>query len=225
MDRDFFVKVVDFAREHQLMVVHDFAYADFTYDGYKPPSFLRGAGRQGRGGGDLLAVEVLQHAGLAGGLRVRQPRLIAALARIKSYLDYGAFPPIQIAAIIALEGPQGCVERHPRSCTQPPRLLVDGLERSAGRSPRRGDDVRLGTHPGGLPQHRLARVLQAADRGGKVAVSPGIGFGEYGDGHVRIALVENAQRIRQAARNIKKFLAQAPETMHNVIPIQHKASR
>ena len=133
--------------------------------------------------------------------------LVAALARIKAYLDYGTFTPIQVAAIAALEGPQDCVDEIALNYQKPPRRAVQGPARGRldGGQPQ-GDDVRLGADPRGLSR-RPARwsSRSGCSREAKVAVSPGIGFGEYGDGHVRFALIENEPRTRQAVRGIKEM--------------------
>jgi alanine-synthesizing transaminase len=160
------------------------------------------------------------------GFAVGNERLIAALARIKSYLDYGAFTPIQVAASAALNGPQECVEEIRATYKSRRDCLVESFGRAGWNIPPPPATM-FAWAPVPEPFKQLGSVEFAKlliEKAG-VAVSPGLGFGEYGEGFIRIALVENEHRIRQAARNLKKFLAQAPETMHNVIPIQHKASR
>jgi alanine-synthesizing transaminase len=160
------------------------------------------------------------------GFAVGNERLIAALARVKSYLDYGAFTPIQVAAAAALNGPQDCVEEIRKTYKARRDCLVDSFSRAGWDIPTPKASM-FAWAPIPEPFREIGSVEFAKlliDRA-DVAVSPGLGFGEYGEGFVRIALVENEHRIRQAARNIKKFLARAPETMHNVIPIPQKASR
>jgi alanine-synthesizing transaminase len=160
------------------------------------------------------------------GFAVGNERLIAALARVKSYLDYGAFTPIQVAAAAALNGPQDCVEEIRKTYRARRDCLVESFGRAGWHIPAPKASM-FAWAP--IPERYRAigsvefakLLIDEAD----VAVSPGLGFGEYGEGFVRIALVENEHRIRQAARNVKKFLARPPETMHNVIPIPQAASR
>jgi alanine-synthesizing transaminase len=160
------------------------------------------------------------------GFAVGNERLIAALARIKSYLDYGAFTPIQVAAAAALNGPQECVAEIRATYKSRRDCLVESFGRAGWNIPPPPATM-FAWAPVPEPFKALGSVefAKLLVEKASVAVSPGLGFGEYGEGFIRIALVENEHRIRQAARNIKKFLAQAPETLHNVIPIQHKVSR
>jgi alanine-synthesizing transaminase len=206
VDRSFFERVVEFAREHRLMVVHDFAYADFTFDGYQPPSFLEVPGAKEVGVEIFSTSKSYNMAGWRLGFVCGNARMIHALARIKSYLDYGAFQPIQIAGIIALEGDQdavrGIVEVHRKRRD----VLVNGLNKLGWSVPMpRGTMFVWAPIPdeyralGSLEFSKL--LIQEC----KVAVSPGIGFGECGEGHVRFALVENEQRIRQALRGLKQL--------------------
>jgi alanine-synthesizing transaminase len=207
VDLDFFREIVDLAREHGTLIVHDFAYADLGFDGYMPPSILQVEGAK------EVAVEIFSlsksynMAGWRVGFCLGNPKMIAALARIKSYLDYGVFQPIQIASIIAL---RECEEETKKICAvyQKRRdVLVNGLNRAGWpvEKPRGSmflwapipEKYRAG---GSLEFCKL--VLEKA----QVAVSPGIGFGPLGEGHVRFALVENEQRIRQATRAIGQFL-------------------
>ena len=204
VDRDFFVKVVDFAREHGLMVVHDFAYADFAFDGYKPPSFLEIPGAKEVGVEIFSTSKSYNMPGWRLGFVCGNARMIHALARIKSYLDYGAFQPIQIAGIIALEGDQKVVDVIVDVHRRRRDVLVDGLNKIGWRVEKpKGTMFVWAPIPDafrGLGSLEFAKLLiQEA----KVAVSPGIGFGEYGEGYVRFALVENEQRIRQALRGLK----------------------
>ena len=204
VDRDFFVKVVDFAREHHLMVVHDFAYADFTFDGYKAPSFLEVPGAKDVGVEIFSLSKSYNMPGWRGGFVCGNSRMIHALGRIKSYLDYGAFQPIQIAAIIALEGEQGCVGDIVELHRKRRDVLVNGLNKIGWCV-----DKPQGTMFVWAPIPEEFRSMGSLEfsklliQECKVAASPGIGFGEYGDGHVRFALVENEQRIRQALRGLK----------------------
>src|SRR5579862_8591485 len=209
VDLDFFREIVRLARHHGSLVVHDFAYADLGFDGYKPPSILQVEGAKD------VAVEIFSlsksynMAGWRVGFCVGNPRMIGALARIKSYLDYGVFQPIQIASIIAL---RDCEEDTKKICALYQRrrdVLVTGLKRAGWPvEPPRGSMFLWAPIPekyraiGSLEFSKL--MLEKA----LVAVSPGIGFGPLGEGHVRFALVENEHRLRQATRSIKKFLAE-----------------
>ena len=204
VDRDFFVKVVDFAREHHLMVVHDFAYADFTFDGYKAPSFLEIPGAKEVGVEIFSLSKSYNMPGWRVGFVCGNSKMVHALGRIKSYLDYGAFQPIQIAAIIALEGKQGCVGDIVELHRKRRDVLVDGLNKIGWKVEKpKGTMFVWAPIPeefGSMGSLEFSKLLIQEC---KVAVSPGIGFGEYGDGHVRFALVENEQRIRQALRGLK----------------------
>jgi alanine-synthesizing transaminase len=204
VDLDFFGRVVDFAREHRLMVVHDFAYADFAYDGYRPPSFLQVKGAKEVGVELFSLSKSYNMPGWRMGFVCGNGKMIHALGRIKSYLDYGAFQPIQIASIIALESEpdvaRDIVELHRKRRD----VLVNGLNK-IGWSVAKPKGTMFVWAPipdtfrpmGSLEFAKL--LIQEA----KVAVSPGIGFGEYGEGYVRFALVENEHRIRQALRGLK----------------------
>jgi alanine-synthesizing transaminase len=207
VDLDYFREVIRLAREHGAMVLHDFAYADLCFDGYRAPSILQVEGAKD------VAVEVFSMsksysmAGWRVGFCLGNPKMIAALARIKSYLDYGVFQPVQIASIVAL---RECEEETRKICAvyQKRRdVLIDGLKLGGWDiAPPRGSMFVWGRIPepfqamGSLEFSKL--LLEKA----LVAVSPGIGFGPLGEGHVRFALVENEQRIRQAARGIRQVL-------------------
>jgi alanine-synthesizing transaminase len=204
VDRDFFVKVVDFAREHHLMVVHDFAYADFTFDGYKAPSFLEIPGAKEVGVEIFSLSKSYNMPGWRVGFVCGNSKMIHALARIKSYLDYGAFQPIQIAAIIALEGQQECVGDIVELHRKRRDVLVNGLNKIGWNVEKpKGTMFVWAPIPEEFRSMGSLEFSKLLIQECKVAVSPGIGFGEYGDGHVRFALVENEQRIRQALRGLK----------------------
>ncbi len=219
-DLDFYAEVIAFARRHELFVLSDIAYAEIYFDD-PPPSVL-----QVRGAMDV-AVEfssvskTYSMPGWRVGFAVGNERLLAALARVKSYLDYGAFTPVQVAATAALNGPDSVVDEIRQTYRRRRDVLVESFDRAGWPIPRPSatmfawapipDNLR---HIGSLEFSKL--LVEKAD----LAVSPGIGFGEDGEGHVRIALVENEQRIRQAARNLRRFLASAEETMHNVVALE-----
>jgi alanine-synthesizing transaminase len=206
VDRAFFERVVAFAREHRLMVVHDFAYADLAVDGYRPPSFLEVPGAKDVGVELFSLTKSYNMAGWRLAFACGNRQIIHALARIKSYLDYGVFQPIQIAGIIALEGDQSVVADINAVYRRRRDVLVNGLNKIgwAVEKPR-------GTMFVWAPIPEAFRPLGSLEfaklliQEAKVAVSPGIGFGEYGEGFVRFALVENEQRIRQALRGLKQL--------------------
>jgi alanine-synthesizing transaminase len=207
VDLDFFREIIRLASYHGSLVVHDFAYADICFDGYKAPSILQVEGAK------EVAVEIFSlsksynMAGWRVGFCLGNPKMVAALGRIKSYLDYGVFQPIQIASIIAL---RECEEDTKKICAlyQKRRdVLVTGLNRAGWPvTPPQGSMFLWAQVP---EQYRAAGSLEFSKllmEKALVAVSPGIGFGPLGEGHVRFALVENEQRIRQATRSIKQFL-------------------
>lgn len=207
VDLPFFEKIVDFARVHNLMVIHDLAYADLVFDGYQAPSFLQAPGAKEVGVEFFTLSKSYSMPGWRVGFALGNKKMISALRRLKSYLDYGIFQPIQIAAIIALNEDQSCVEEIRQIYQERRDTLVEGLRRIGWKIEKpKGTMFVWAEIPekfkemGSLEFSKL--VLQVA----KVAVSPGIGFGEYGDGHVRFALVENTQRIKQAIKGIKKLL-------------------
>jgi alanine-synthesizing transaminase len=207
VEREFFEKIVAFCREHDIMVVHDFAYAYLVFDGYTPPSFLQIPGAKEIGVEFFSLSKSYSMPGWRVGFCAGNPRLIAALRRIKSYLDYGMFQPIQIAAIIALNGPDECVKEVVEIYRQRRDALVDGLSRVGWSIEKPKGTMFVWAK---IPEPYLkmgslefAKMLMVKS---KVAVSPGVGFGEYGDDHVRFALVENPHRINQAIRGIKQIL-------------------
>jgi alanine-synthesizing transaminase len=207
VDLDFFKEIIRLARHHGTMVVHDFAYADLGFDGYRPPSILQVEGAKD------VAVEIFSlsksynMAGWRVGFCLGNPRMIAALARIKSYLDYGVFQPIQIASIIAL---RECEEDTKKICAvyQKRRdILIDGLRRAGWPvEPPKGAMFVWAPLP---ERYRALGSLEFSKKlleEALVAVSPGIGFGPMGEGFVRFALIENGQRTRQATTAIKKMM-------------------
>ncbi len=207
VDADFFTKVVAFAQDHDLIVIHDFAYADLTFDGYQAPSFLQTPGAKEVGVEFFTLSKSYNMPGWRVGFAVGNPRIIAALTRIKSYLDYGMFQPIQIASIIALNGPQDCVGEILRTYAARRDVLCEGLTRVGWKIDKpRGTMFVWAKIP---DQFRMMGSLEFSkfliDQA-KVAVSPGIGFGQYGDEYVRFALVENEHRTRQAIQGIKRIL-------------------
>ena len=204
VDLAFFEKVVAFAREHRLMVVHDFAYADFAFDGYQPPSFLQVPGAKDVGVEIFSLSKSYNMPGWRMGFVCGNSRMIHALARIKSYLDYGAFQPIQIASIIALEGDQSVVTDIVEVHRRRRNVLVTGLNKLGWNVPKpKGTMFVWAPIPEAFRAMGSLEFSKLLIQEAKVAVSPGIGFGEYGEGYVRFAMVENEQRIRQALRGLK----------------------
>ncbi len=206
VDRAFFEQVVAFAKEHRLMVVHDFAYADLTFDGYRAPSFLEVPGAKDVGVELFSLTKSYNMAGWRLAFCCGNPRMVHALARIKSYLDYGVFQPIQIAGIIALEGDQSVVGQINEVYRKRRDTLVDGLNKM-GWSVAKPKGTMFVWAPVPEPFRAMGSLefAKLLIQDAKVAVSPGIGFGEYGEGYVRFALVENEQRIRQALRGLKNL--------------------
>ena len=204
VDLQFFERVVALAKEHDILVVHDLAYADIVFDGYEAPSIMQVPGARDVAVEFFTLSKSYSMAGWRVGFMVGNAEMVSALARIKSYHDYGTFTPIQVASVIALEGPQDCVEEVRRQYQSRRDTLARGLIE--------------GGWPVEIPKASMyiwARIPDAYQSLGslefakkllldaRVAVSPGIGFGDYGDTHVRFALIENEQRIRQAVRGIK----------------------
>jgi alanine-synthesizing transaminase len=204
---EFFERVVKTAKEHGFIVVHDLAYADITFDGYQAPSFLQVPGAKDVGVEFFSLSKSYNMPGWRVGFCVGNRDIIHALARIKSYLDYGIFQPIQIAAIHALNGSQDCVEEIRLMYQRRRDSLIEGLERAGWRIPKpKGTMFVWAEIP--EPAKKLGSVEFAKYllQESQVAVSPGIGFGQYGDGHVRFALIENEHRTKQAVRKIKRAL-------------------
>jgi len=218
-DLDFYRDLVAFAKRHGVLLLSDLAYAEVYFD-EPPPSLLQVPGAM------EVAVEFTSMSktysmpGWRIGFAVGNERIIAALARVKSYLDYGAFTPIQVAATAALNGPDDCIHEMRAIYKKRRDALVESFGRAGWQVP-----VPRASMFAWAPIPEPFRTLGSVEfatllvEKASVAVSPGAGFGEHGEGHVRIALVENEQRIRQAARNIRRFLETGPEMLHNVVPL------
>lgn len=207
VDKGFFSKVVDFAKEHDIMVIHDLAYADIVFDGYKAPSFMEVPGAKDVGVEFFTLSKSYNMPGWRVGFAVGNRKMIAALTRLKSYLDYGMFQPIQIAAIIALNGPQECVEEIRAMYEERRNVLIESFSRSGWDIAKPKATMFVWARiPEAYKHMKSLEFSKLLLDKAKVAVSPGIGFGEYGDDYVRLALVENEHRIRQAAKGIKKAL-------------------
>jgi alanine-synthesizing transaminase len=220
-DLDFYRDVVAFARRNEVFVLSDLAYAEVYFDDLNPPPSVL----QVPGAADVTVEftsmsKTFSMAGLRIGFAVGNQRLIAALSRVKSYLDYGAYTPVQVAAAAALNGPEDCIADMRATYRRRRDVMVGSFARAGWPIPAPSASMFAWApiperfrHLGSLEFAKL--LIEKAD----VAVAPGLGFGEHGEGYVRIALVENEQRIRQAARNIGRFLASADKTLHNVVPL------
>ncbi len=207
VDLDFFRKIVDFAKENSLMVIHDLAYADLTFDGYEAPSFLQVPGARDVGVEFFSMSKSYSMAGWRVGFCVGNSEMVGALTRIKSYLDYGVFQPIQIAATIALNSDQSCVDEIVSIYKSRRDVLVDGMNRIGWSQEKpKGTMFVWSRIPERFRKMGSVEFSKFLIEEAKVAVSPGLGFGEYGDEYVRFALVENEMRIRQAIRGMRRAL-------------------
>jgi len=211
VDLDFFQRIVEYANKYNVLIIHDFAYADLVFDGYVAPSFLQVPGAKEVGVELFSLSKSYNMPGWRMGFVVGNKRLVHALTRIKSYLDYGVFQPIQIASIIALNGPYDCVEQIVATYQERRDALCRGLHNIGWRvEPPKGTMFVWARIP------RKFRHLGSVDftmmliREAKVAVSPGLGFGEFGDEYVRFALVENVQRTNQAIRGLRQVMREKP---------------
>ncbi|HID95019.1 MAG TPA: aminotransferase class I/II-fold pyridoxal phosphate-dependent enzyme [Candidatus Latescibacteria bacterium] len=207
VDLSFLQEVVAFARREGIIIVHDFAYSDIVFDGYEAPSLLQAEGAKDVGVEFFTMSKSYNMAGWRIGFCVGNSDVIDALAKIKGYCDYGIFTPVQVASIVALDGPQECVLETAKVYQRRRDVLVEGLNRMGWKVPKPRATMFLWAaipdkyrHMGSM--EFSMKLLEEAE----VAVAPGIGFGEKGEGYVRIALVENESRIKQAIRNIKRCL-------------------
>ena len=206
----FYTRIVAMAKKERFYIISDIAYADITFEGYKTPSILSVPGAKDVAVESFTLSKSYNMAGWRVGFIVGNPKLIGALQKIKSWLDYGMFTPIQIAATIALDGPQECVAEITDKYYKRQKVMIESFNQAGWKlRPTKASMFLWAEIPKEL-QHMGSlefskRLLVEA----QVAVSPGIGFGEYGDNYVRIALIENEKRIRQAAKNIKKFIQEA----------------
>lgn len=208
VDLDFYGEIIAFCRRHDIVVLSDLAYAEIYFDGKPPPSILEVPGARDIAVEFTSLSKTYSMAGWRIGFAVGNQRLIAALARVKSYLDYGAFTPIQVAATAALNGPQECIAETRARYQARRDVVIDGLRQAGWEVPP--PEATMFAWAPVPPQFRAVGSLAFSKlllERANVAVSPGVGFGEYGEGFVRIALVENRQRLRQATRNIKAFFA------------------
>jgi alanine-synthesizing transaminase len=206
VELEFFERIVALARQHDILVVHDLAYADITFDGWKAPSIMQVEGARDVAVEFFTMSKSYNMAGWRIGFMVGNQELVSALARMKSYHDYGSFTPVQVAAIAALEGPQECVREIAAKYQRRRDVLAKGLAEAGWKVdvPKASMYIwaRLPEAYAAMGSLEFAKKLLAEAR---VAVSPGIGFGDYGDDHVRFALIENEARTRQAIRGIKEM--------------------
>jgi alanine-synthesizing transaminase len=219
-DLDFYRDLVAFAKKHGIFVLSDLAYAEVYFDGDPPPSVLQVPGAMDVTVEFTSMSKTYSMPGWRIGFAVGNERIIAALARVKSYLDYGAFTPVQVAATAALNGPDDCIEEMRATY----RRRRDALVESFGRAgwtvpPPRASMFAWAPIPEPFQPLGSLEFSTILVEKAEVAVSPGVAFGEHGEGYVRIALVENEQRIRQAARNIRRFLETGAQKLHNVVPL------
>ena len=207
VDLEFFEKIVAYAKEHNIMIIHDFAYADLVFDDYKAPSFLQAKGAMDVGVEFFSLSKSYNMPGWRVGFCVGNPEVIGALRRIKSYLDYGVFQPIQIASIIALNGPQDCVEEIRALYKERRDTLISGLNRAGWNVPSPKGTMfvwaKIPDQFAGMGSVEFSKFLI---KEAKIAVAPGLGFGAYGDEYVRFALIENSMRINQGIRGIRKIM-------------------
>lgn len=220
-DLDFYAELVRFAKKHDLIVLSDLAYAEVYFDDANPPpSILQVPGAFDVAVEFTSMSKTFSMAGWRIGFAVGNERLCAALARVKSYLDYGAYTPVQVAATAALNGPEDCIHEMRGTYRKRRDALIESFGKAGWDIPAPQASmfawVPIPDQFKPLGSLEFAKLLVEK---AEVAVAPGIGFGEHGDDYVRIAVVENEQRIRQAARNVKRFFDGAATTLHNVIPI------
>jgi len=220
-DLEFYRDVVKFAKQHDLIVLSDLAYAEVYFDNDPPPSILQVPGAMDVAVEFTSMSKTFSMPGWRVGFAVGNERLIAALTRVKSYLDYGAFTPVQVAAAAALNGPQECIDQMRAVYKRRRDALVESFGRAGWEIPAPKASMFAWApmperfKPLGSVEFSKLLVEKAG-----LAVSPGVGFGEHGEGFVRLALVENEQRIRQAARKLRQFLDKADKILHNVIPLK-----
>src|SRR5246127_4608273 len=217
---DFYRDLVAFAKKHSLLVLSDLAYAEVYFDDNPPPSILQVPGAMDVAIEFTSMSKTYSMLGWRIGFAVGNERIIGALARVKSYLDYGAFTPVQVAATAALNGPDDCIEEMRATY----RRRRDALVESFGRAgwtipPPRASMFAWAPIPEPFQPLGSLEFSTILVEKAEVAVSPGVAFGEHGEGFVRIALVEDDQRIRQAARNIRRFLETGAQKLHNVVPL------
>ena len=219
-DLAFYMEAVQLAKRLGLIILSDLAYAEIYFEGNPPPSVLQVPDAMDVAVEFTSMSKTFSMPGWRIGFAVGNERIIAALGRVKSYLDYGAFTPVQVAATAALNGPDACIREMRETYRRRRDVLVESFGRAGWNIPSPRASM-FAWSPIPEPFQTLGSVefAKLLVENAEVAVSPGTGFGERGEGYVRIALVENEQRIRQAARNVRRFLESAPEKLHNVVPL------
>ena len=219
-DLDFYKDIIAFAKRHGLIVLSDLAYAEVYFDGNPPPSILQVPGAMDVAVEFTSMSKTFSMPGWRIGFAVGNERVISALARVKSYLDYGAFTPVQVAATAALNGPEDCIREMRETYKRRRDVLVESFGRAGWEIPApRASMFAWAPLPAAFRTLGSIEFATLLVEKAELAISPGIGFGEHGEGFMRIALVENEQRIRQAARNLRRFLETGPEKLHNVVPL------
>jgi len=219
-DLEFYRDVVAFAKKHEILVLSDLAYAEVYFDDNPPPSVLQVPGAMDVTVEFTSMSKTFSMAGWRMGFAVGNERVIAALTRVKSYLDYGAFTPVQVAATAALNGPEDCINEMRQTYKVRRDAMVDSFARAGWDIPSpRASMFAWAPIPERFRPLGSVKFAELLVEKASVAVAPGIGFGEHGDDYVRLAVVENEQRIRQAARNVRKFLDSADTILHNVVPL------
>jgi alanine-synthesizing transaminase len=222
-DLDFYKDLILFAKKHGIFVLSDLAYAEVYFDNHPPPSLLQVPGAMEVTVEFTSMSKTYSMPGWRIGFAVGNERIIAALGRVKSYLDYGAFTPVQVAATAALNGPDDCIREMRETYKRRRDVLVESFTRAGWEiPPPRASMFAWAPIPEPFQTLGSVEFSTLLVEKAEVAVSPGSGFGEYGEGYVRIALVENEQRIRQAARNIRRFLETGPKKLHNVVPLAQR---
>ncbi len=222
-DLEFYRDIIAFAKRHSLIVLSDLAYAEVYFDDNPPPSILQAPGAMDVAVEFTSMSKTYSMPGWRIGFAVGNDRIIAALARVKSYLDYGAFTPIQVAATAALNGPDDCIGEMRDTYRRRRDVLVESFGRAGWNiPPPRASMFAWAPLPEAFRTLDTVEFSTLLIEKAEIAVSPGIGFGEHGEGFVRIALVENEQRIRQAARNLRRFLETSPEKLHNIVPLARR---
>src|SRR5579864_4987257 len=222
-DLDFYRDVIAFAKKHNLIVLSDLAYAEVYFDNNPPPSILQVPGAMDVAVEFTSMSKTYSMPGWRIGFAVGNERIIAALARVKSYLDYGAFTPVQVAATAALNGPDDCIVEMRETYKKRRDVMVESFGRAGWEiPPPEASMFAWAPLPKGFAEIGSMQFATLMVEKSGVVVSPGVGFGEHGEGYVRIAMVENEQRIRQAARGVRRFLESGIETLHNVVPLANR---
>jgi alanine-synthesizing transaminase len=225
-DLEFYRDLVAFAKKHEILVLSDLAYAEVYFDDNPPPSVLQVPGAMDVTVEFTSMSKTYSMPGWRMGFAVGNERIISALSRVKSYLDYGAFTPVQVAATAALNGPDDCIKEMRAVYKARRDAMIDSFARAGWQIPTPVASMfAWAPIPERFRELGSVKFAELLVEKAEVAVAPGIGFGEHGEGFVRLAVVENEQRIRQAARNIRKFLESADTILHNVVPLAARANK